>query len=185
MTERIKRLLELNKNMDQIIELAKIETKRMEDEIKIYEEEALNKINRALHEIHPIMDAVCKSLRVNQYEDTALTLANNDYYKRYVLFTYGNVGCANYGLIVVRHGIDNYKVSLWDDEIRYGVNCGMSERQAIADAREFITENVNELVNKLYYVAEELLQSAIERKAVQQKNLQNNLQTKLEMYKRG
>lgn len=185
MTESAKRLLELNANMDQIIELANAETTRMKNEIKACEEEAVNALNRALHEIHPIMEAVCQALRVNQYKEIILKLTNGDYYGRYIMLSYGNINGANYGLIIVRHGIENYRVSLWDDTMQYGDNCGMSERRAIADAKEYMTENVTELINKIYTAAEELLQKTIETKAQQQKELQNSLQTKLEMYRKG
>ena len=190
MNERFEKLLELNKNMDEIIAVAKIETDKMQIEVEQYKTDAVNRLFKVLEDIKPMMDVICSSLKINQYGDGYISLNKKDYFGTYPILSYGNPNKANYGIKIHRPETSShygFTVYVWNGEIYTHFistyNHDEIEQKYINNAKEFIAENINEITEKLYKKVESLLIETIENKAKKQKELQEDLQTKLGKFK--
>ena len=162
----------------------------MQIEVEQCKTNAVNRLFKVLDDIKPMMDVICSALEINQYEERYISLDKRDYFGTYPILGFGNVGKSNYGIKIHRPETSShygFTVYVWNGEIYTHFistyNHDEIEQKYINNAKEYIAENINEIVENLYKKVEQILLETIENKAKKQKELQEELQTKLDKFK--
>lgn len=173
-------LLKLNADIDAIIDMAKVETCRIEYEAEKIREDAMCQLSVVLNNIKPIMDII-GTKRIEEYFGGATPSVAIDDIGHISFYLCNDVKHnSTYGIgirVFYKHH---------DDFWYYDVNKGFGDNFAYghnSTFKQFIAENIEEITNKMYAKAENLLKKNIENKVTEQRKHQEELKRQFDAIK--